>query len=147
MSERNNTVSCGALVIRELNNEIQILLIKQFANRDRWGIPKGHQNEGESLEETAKREVFEETGVHATPVIKLQNCYITNKVENKTVHTWLAILADASNSEPKHDHYDNEVADARWFNIDALPDTIAYQREVILEAIQMVRTTAYSHTA
>ncbi len=144
MSERNNTVSCGALVIREVNNEVQILLIKQFANRERWGIPKGHQNEGESLEETAKREVFEETGIHATPLIKLQNCYITNKVENKTVHTWLATLTDVSNSEPKHDHHDNEVADARWFNIDMLPDTIAYQRDVILEAIQMVRTMAHT---
>ena len=49
--------SCGCIIIK--NNEV--LLIKQTSNQ--WGFPKGHVEHDESEEETARREVKEETNL------------------------------------------------------------------------------------
>lgn len=43
------------------NNELEILLVQDA--RDRWSIPKGHVEKGETTKETAAREVTEETGL------------------------------------------------------------------------------------
>ena len=57
--------SCGALVVRRGKNETEILLIKH--NGGHWAFPKGHVEAGESEEQTALREVQEETGLTVPP--------------------------------------------------------------------------------
>ena len=54
--------SCGALVYRIKNGELELLLLKhRFGGH--WSFPKGHVEEGETEVETALREVHEETGL------------------------------------------------------------------------------------
>lgn len=53
--------SCGIVVIKDDNIKLSVLLIKH--NMGHWGIPKGHVEDGETEQETALREVFEETGI------------------------------------------------------------------------------------
>lgn len=134
--DRAYTISCGAIAIRNIDNEPEILLIKQFARKDRWAIPKGHLGMGETFEQCAIREVYEEAGVMVVLDVKLQNCFTANKYEEKTVHTWLAF--PIGNHEPNHNNPNSEVADARWFKIGELPDITRYQREVVAEAVQLV---------
>lgn len=55
--------SCGAVVFRKINDEYRFLLIKNKRSNN-WGFPKGHMEKGETREQTAVREVLEETGVH-----------------------------------------------------------------------------------
>ena len=55
--------SCGAVVFRRINEEYRFLLIKNRRSTH-WGFPKGHMEKGETKEETAIREVLEETGLH-----------------------------------------------------------------------------------
>ena len=57
--------SCGAVVFRRINEEYRFLLIKNKRS-NHWGYPKGHMEKGETRQETAVREVFEETGLHIT---------------------------------------------------------------------------------
>ena len=54
--------SCGAIVYRKFHGNTEILLIKHV-NSGHWSFPKGHVEEGETEEETALREVKEETGI------------------------------------------------------------------------------------
>jgi len=54
--------SCGAVIYRENNNEYEFLIISHNSD-GHWGFPKGHVEEGEKEEETAVREVYEETGL------------------------------------------------------------------------------------
>ena len=53
--------SCGALVTRE-NGKTEILLLKHV-NGGHFSFPKGHVEKGESEEETALREIYEESGL------------------------------------------------------------------------------------
>ena len=53
--------TAGGVVYRYKNKKIEILLIQDAKNR--WTIPKGHIEEGEKANETAAREVTEETGL------------------------------------------------------------------------------------
>ncbi len=55
--------SCGAVVFRRINEEYRFLLIKNRRSTH-WGFPKGHMEKGETREDTARREVLEETGLH-----------------------------------------------------------------------------------
>lgn len=59
----------GGIVWRrnKKDNEIEILLIQD--SKDRWTIPKGHIEEGESPRDTAEREITEETGLKEMKVM------------------------------------------------------------------------------
>ena len=54
--------SCGAVVFREKDYKKQILLIRHV-NGGHWAFPKGHVEKGETEEQTALREILEETGL------------------------------------------------------------------------------------
>lgn len=54
--------SCGAILCRETEEVPQVLLIRH-KNGGHWGFPKGHVEGRETEEETARREILEETGI------------------------------------------------------------------------------------
>lgn len=56
----------GIVFRRDKNDKIEILLIQDAKNR--WTIPKGHIEEGETAKQTAEREVGEETGLQEVKV-------------------------------------------------------------------------------
>lgn len=54
-------ISSGGIIYRRRNGRVEIFFIKDPYQR--WTFPKGHQELGESLAETAVREIREETGL------------------------------------------------------------------------------------
>ena len=71
---------------------------------------------------------------------RLADVVAKTRDEKKLVVTDLARVVGPD--EPMHNDPDSEVADARWFDVEALPDMIAYQRPVIAEGIQRARFVA-----
>lgn len=58
--------SCGAIVFREADGIREFLIVrhqKKGKKGGHWDLPKGHMEEGESEEQTALREVKEETNL------------------------------------------------------------------------------------
>jgi predicted NUDIX family NTP pyrophosphohydrolase len=60
--------SAGTLLYRQGEAELEVLLVHPSGNYNRhapWSIPKGLPEPGESLEDAARRETLEETGIQA----------------------------------------------------------------------------------
>jgi 8-oxo-dGTP pyrophosphatase MutT (NUDIX family) len=58
----------GGVVYRLKDATLELLLVSSRYDKSIWVLPKGHIEEGESSDETAAREVFEEAGVTARVV-------------------------------------------------------------------------------
>ncbi len=87
--------SCGAVIYRHIGDTVRYLLIKNRRSSN-WSFPKGHVEDGETLEETAKREVLEETGIRINifPGFMSKSQYtIQNKIQ-KTVNIFVATTKD-----------------------------------------------------
>lgn len=65
IQEMKQEKSCGAIVYRQIGEKTQLLLIKHRYS-GHWSFPKGHVEDGEHENETALREVKEETGLDIT---------------------------------------------------------------------------------
>ena len=92
--------SCGGVVIFRGKN---------YKNRyEGWVLPKGTVEKGEEYNETALREVHEETGVKATIVKYVGKSSYTfttyNDVINKDVH-WYLMMSDSFYSKPQREEY------------------------------------------
>lgn len=70
--------SAGGVVYRE--NPLQVIVIKP-SGKDRWTLPKGWIDEGETSEQAAVREVKEEAGVDTQPLRKIDTIKIFFKDE------------------------------------------------------------------
>ena len=123
-------VSAGGVMYRKHSDGIQIALIHV---RNRWGLPKGHVEEGERIEETALREVREETGLEGRVVKKLGDIRYAYRDKTKEgepiriykrVHFYL--LRYQKGDVRDHDH---EVDEARWFPMDQVIKNLKFATE------------------
>ena len=101
-----HAVSCGGIVI--FRGKI-LLLYKNLMNKyEGWVLPKGTVDPGETYEETALREVKEESGVSAEIVEYLGNTNYVFTVRgediSKEVH-WYLMSAKSYYSKPQHEEY------------------------------------------
>ena len=60
--------SCGAVLFTDVNGERHYVLVSSVNNANVFGLPKGQMEKGETEQETASREILEETSVVAFPV-------------------------------------------------------------------------------
>lgn len=135
--ETKESVSCGAIVWRKNRDMYEILLIKQFLQKESWGIPKGHINEDESFEQCARREVREETGIDVVLAQALPEVTTTWGNEKKRVISYMA--QQVGSSDPHCNDPDCEVAEVRWFSVDNLPRIHPYQRSLVEHAIKTMK--------
>ena len=98
--------SCGGVVI--YRGKI-LVLFKSYRNKyEGWVLPKGTVEEGETFEETAIREVHEETGVRAKIVRYVGKSRYTFNVPEDTVEKdvhWYLMASDSYYSRPQREEY------------------------------------------
>jgi len=79
--------SAGTLLYRGDPDHLEVLLVHPsgaYNRHEPWSIPKGLPGEESSLEETARRETLEETGVSAGPLVPLG--HMDYRKSRKRVH-------------------------------------------------------------
>ncbi len=93
-----------------------------------WSLPKGHIELGETAEQTAIREVAEETGIQGSVLAALGSIdywFVTEgRRVHKTVHHYLMRFSGGQLSDD-----DVEVAEVAWVPIGELPSRLAYADE------------------
>lgn len=98
--------SCGGVVI--FKGKV-LVLYKNYRNRyEGWVLPKGTVEPGEEYQETALREVMEESGANAS-IIKYigRSSYTFNvrqDIVEKQVH-WYLMMADSYYSRPQKEEF------------------------------------------
>jgi 8-oxo-dGTP pyrophosphatase MutT (NUDIX family) len=135
-------ISAGGVVFRRRDARIEVALIS-VGEQNRWQLPKGLVDAGESAEEAAVREAREETGV-ATELVALVDkieywYYATNRGGRVRFHKFVHFYLLRYLSGDVGDH-DAEVNEARWVEIDAARTMLAFagERKVVERAREML---------
>ena len=139
---RRKVFSAGGAVLRKHDERFEVALIRTTGN-DRFQLPKGLLDPGESSEEAALREVREETGVCAEAIGHLKtisyhySADYGNGVEHfdKKVDFFLMRYQSGNISD-----HDDEVEEVVWMDLDHAAELMLYQSE--MEALSSIDRTS-----
>lgn len=119
-------IMVGACVIL-INNKNELLLQLRKDNRC-WGLSGGSMEIGETLEQVAKRELFEETGLTANSLTLLevfsgQDFYYQYPHGDEVYNVVAAYICKDYKGIIKAE--ENEVVDLKFFHINSIPSNIS----------------------
>lgn len=122
-----HTHSAGGVVV---NNLGLVIVVSQRGKS--WSLPKGHRQKEEDILETAKREIFEETGIAELELIKKLGSYQRyqmkdgqeDRTELKTIHMFLF-----KTSEKILTPQDLDNPEARWVDKDDVISLLTYDKD------------------
>jgi 8-oxo-dGTP pyrophosphatase MutT (NUDIX family) len=133
--KQGTATSAGGIVIRFVAGAPQLVVGKRRRERDgvTWTLPKGTPNPGETTEQTATREVTEETGLLVDIVRPFESISYTFVQGHtrifKTVHYFL--MLPTGGDLARHDHEFDEV---RWIGFDDASTLLTFDTERALVA-------------
>ena len=111
-----------AVAVLVENDDGQILMIESYrytTDSIEWEIPAGGIEKGESVLETARREVIEETGYDPSNMEVIYSFHPSNGISNQVFHIAKCL---ATGSQGEFDR--NEVRSVRWFTCDEVRQLI-----------------------
>jgi 8-oxo-dGTP pyrophosphatase MutT (NUDIX family) len=124
----NEVQAAGGLVVKTGADGQKVLVVHR-PRYDDWSLPKGKLDQGESLQQCALREVFEETGFPATAGRYLGIIeYTDRKGRPKEVHYWEMTLADEAAASEAFIAND-EVDEIRWLSPLETAAILTYPRD------------------
>lgn len=130
---RVEEVSAGGLAIQASDDSLADavgVVIGKLDRRGRlvWSLPKGKVEPGETLEQTAEREIGEETGISSqviAPLGSVEYWFVADgRRIHKTVHHYVLRATGGELSTA-----DVEVTDVAWVPLDELVTRLAYPDE------------------
>jgi 8-oxo-dGTP pyrophosphatase MutT (NUDIX family) len=122
--------SAGGIVVSGERERPSLVVGMRRRGRDSvtWTLPKGTPNAGESTEQTALREVAEETGLEVRilePLPSIEYAFAKDGTRiRKIVHYFL--MEPVGGDLSRHDH---EFADVRWVPFDEAAGLLTFQTE------------------
>ena len=146
-------VSAGGVITRVQDEGLQVVLVGR-ARPERWSIPKGTPVYGETLEETALREVREETGLTVRILERLGDITYWFSVRgvrhHKTVHFY---LLEATGGRLEDHDWENDFADwvpeaeaLQWMSFASETAIVERALERSRARLQVGGTAAHGHS-
>jgi 8-oxo-dGTP pyrophosphatase MutT (NUDIX family) len=139
--ETKQDASFGVVPVYKTSEGIQVLLVHQISYRgDRfWIFPKGHAETGESPEETALRELHEETGVTTVSLLPEQCVNIAYSFihENVRIDKTVTYFVGMCESDDTEITQPQEVAELRWCTFEEASRLLTHQNSKdVLEKVK-----------
>lgn len=129
-------VACDVALLRAVTDaDYEILLIERrhepFAGH--WALPGGFIEIDEDLEAAARRELHEETGLHAGTLVQIGAFGAPDRDPRERVISvvyagFVPIDAPAAMAA-------DDAADARWYGLDALPE-LAFDHACVIAEVR-----------
>lgn len=135
--------SAGGVVTRRIDGAVHFLLIRDPYGK--MGLPKGHVENGETVEDAALREVGEETGL--TGVVMGPSLGTTDwhfRFEGQLIHKYCQYFLMGSQFGEPEPEREEGITECRWLPLDEAVAEVAYDnaREVVRVARQLVDSGA-----
>jgi 8-oxo-dGTP pyrophosphatase MutT (NUDIX family) len=125
--------SSGGVLVRRLRGRWMLAAIRPGGRPEGlWALPKGQIDEGETGEQTALRELGEETGATGRSLGKLGDVRYTFTWEGERVFkvvSFFLVRYETGKLGEIPEAFRHEVADVRWLPLDEAPRVLAYQGE------------------
>jgi len=131
--------SCGAIVYRRFHGNIELLLIKN-QNGGHWSFPKGHVEGDETEEETAIREIMEETGISVILDTSFRHV-ITYAPKKETTKDVIYFIARAVTYD--YTPQEEEIAQIKWVEINHATMLLSYDndRQLVSQAKEQIKNS------
>ena len=125
--------SSGGVLVRRLRGRWMLAAIRPAGRpAGLWALPKGQIDEGETGEQTALREVAEETGAHGRSLGKLGDIRYVFTWEGERVFkvvSFFLVRYESGKLGEIPPAFRHEVEEVRWLPLDDAPNVLAYQGE------------------
>ena len=115
--------AAGGVVWRLVDDRLEVVIVHRPHRQD-WSLPKGKVDPGETIEQTARREVAEETGLECVLGAPLGTThYFDSKQRSKIV--WYFAMQQSSGSFAVND----EVDEILWLPLDEAAAQVSYESD------------------
>lgn len=127
-------------MLRECEGRLEVAVIKP-AGRNVTALPKGHIERGETSQQTAEREIREETGLVVTCVKKLTDVKYVYRFQGKTIFKCVSFYVfryAAGEIDQISDAMRKEVDVARWIPLEEAARKLTYpgEREMAVRVLR-----------
>lgn len=136
MNQKQET-SVGAIVYK-IKNKKKLFLLVYSAKNLQWSFPKGHIEKDETEIQTAKREIFEETGINELKFIDNFRCTDSYKTKGVLVHTQGSIITKNviyylcfTNSDFVNRN-NVEIEKCQWFDFESATNVLKYNAQKLM---------------
>lgn len=126
--------SAGGIVFKKENDEVLWLIIQPEGDshwsKNRWQFPKGIIEEGEKAQETAEREIEEETGVKARAIQKVEDLriFFYDKEKNRIIKTIsFFLMSYEGEGEEKEDQ--EKITEIAWLTFKEASEKLTFDNE------------------
>jgi len=125
--------SAGGVLVRRLRGRWMLAAIRPAGRpHGLWALPKGQIDAGEISEQTALREISEETGVSGRSLGKLGDVRYTFTWEGERVYkvvSFFLVRYESGKLGEIPAAFRHEVEEVRWLPLDDAPRVLAYRGE------------------